>query len=281
MSKVNMGRALDLLIPDDPDALREAVEQIPVDQIDADPGQPRQTFDKEEMQELIDSVKEKGVQQPIGVRPAGERYTIIWGERRWRASKQAGRETVPALVKDVDEGEAYELALIENLQRADLDPLDEAAGIQGLMNRRNYNQETAAKRLGFSKSKVSKLLKINGLSDSVRKIVSPAKLGIDHLYEIAREGKGAAQQARAMAILKERPSREAMRTKSREKGGGGGTRQPGRPKDSTPPLVRDMRRIREKLGKELPGKWKAADKEALRQEIAAWREQLEKLEGGL
>ena len=254
------------------------IAHLPVDQIDADPGQPRKTFDEAELGELQASIEEKDVQQPIGVRPVGDRYTIIWGERRWRASKLAKKGTIPVIVRQVDEDEAYELAMIENIQREDLSPVEEAVGLQTLRDRRGYTQEQLAKVVGRSQTQVSQLLSINKIPQRLRDHYSTSNISRDHWFQVVQIRDEDEQEGLLETIVQDsltvRGTREAV--KAAKKG-----KKAVKPKDPTPPLVRDMRRIREKLGKELPGKWKAADKEALRQEIAAWREQLEKLEGGL
>lgn len=116
------------------------VVDVDLDSIDPDPGQPRRFFAKDRLRELSVSIKEKGVIEPITVCAVGKRYRIVKGERRYRASALAAKDTIPAFIIDVDEAESYELALIENIQREDMTPLEEADGVVELMRRRNYKQ---------------------------------------------------------------------------------------------------------------------------------------------
>ena len=170
-----------------PSDARQVVD-VDLDLIDPDPGQPRRNFAKDRLSELSVSIKEKGVLEPITLCPVGKRYRIVKGERRFRASILANKETIPAFIIDVDEAESYELALIENIQREDMSPLEEADGVVELMRRRNYKQVDVVRVLGMTKSTVSKYVAVGGLSEPVRKKVSTTKLGLDQLYQIARQG---------------------------------------------------------------------------------------------
>jgi len=250
------------------------IVQLPLNQIDTDENQPRQHFGEEELQELADSIREKGLQQPIGVRPVGDRYRIIWGERRWRATTIVGLETIPSIVRDVDEGEAYELALIENLQRENLSPLEEAAGVEELIQRRKYNQQQAGQVLGKSKAHVSKLMTLAKLSQEVRSKVSTSKLGLDQLYQVASQ-KSQAEQLR----LAERIITNALTVRETRKEAKKGKKPGTAPvQEGPPPLIQQLRRMRERFGREQLGKWTPTDKKLLQEEIAVWKEALEKLE---
>ena len=156
-----LGRGLESLFEDAAPSFESdtRIETLPLREIEPDPGQPRKTFDDETLAELSASIAEHGLLQPIAVRPKPSGgYLIVAGERRWRASRMAGLTEVPVIVKDVTDEQAMELALVENLQREDLDPVEEAAGIRELMTRCDLTQEQAARKLGKSRSALAKKL---------------------------------------------------------------------------------------------------------------------------
>ena len=153
-----LGRGLESLFEDAAPSFESdtRIETLPLREIEPDPGQPRKTFDNETLAELSASIAEHGLLQPIAVRPKPSGgYLIVAGERRWRASRMAGLTEVPVIVKDVTDEQAMELALVENLQREDLDPVEEAAGIRELMTRCDLTQEQAARKLGKSRRLLS------------------------------------------------------------------------------------------------------------------------------
>ena len=158
------------------------VTTLPLREIEPDPDQPRKRFDEAALAELAASIQENGLLQPIAVRPKplGAGYLIIAGERRWRAARLAGLDEVPALVKDVTDEQAAALALIENLQREDLDPIEVAEGCRQLIEKYGLTQETAAKRLGKSRSAVTNSLRLLNLPDDVRAKVSDGSLSAGH-----------------------------------------------------------------------------------------------------
>lgn len=182
--KGGLGRGLDSLFADLPETSADdaSVTSLPLREIEPDPEQPRKTFDETALAELSQSIAENGLLQPIAVRPkkAGPGYIIIAGERRWRASRMAGLDEVPVLVKEVTDEQAAALALIENLQREDLDPIEEAEGCQQLIDKYGLTQETAAKRLGKSRSALANTLRLLSLPDPVREQVRTGKLSTGH-----------------------------------------------------------------------------------------------------
>ena len=182
--KGGLGRGLDSLFADlpEPSADDASVTSLPVREIEPDPEQPRKTFDETALAELSQSIAENGLLQPIAVRPkkAGPGYIIIAGERRWRAARMAGLDEVPVLIKDVTDEQAAALALIENLQREDLDPIEEAEGCQQLIDKYGLTQESAAKKLGKSRSAVTNSLRLLALPEDVRRMVSAGKLSFGH-----------------------------------------------------------------------------------------------------
>ena len=182
--KGGLGRGLDSLFEDAAPVFESehaAVETLPLREIEPDPDQPRKTFEQETLSELAASIAEHGLLQPIAVRPRPMGgYSIVAGERRWRASRMAGLTEVPVVIKDVSDEQAMELALVENLQREDLDPVEEAAGIRELMTRCDLTQEQAARKLGKSRSAVTNSLRLLALPEDVRRMVSGGKLSFGH-----------------------------------------------------------------------------------------------------
>ena len=173
-----LGRGLGALLGDDvvaeapqsaeagqPQEPVDAVRMLPIGQIDPNRDQPRRSFDEEGLKELAASIEAVGVLQPIIVAPSGDRFTIIAGERRYRASRLAGLDEIPAIVRDWDSQKRLEAALIENLQRDDLNPLEEAEGVRRLMDETGLTQEKAAERLGKSRPAVANLLRLLTLAN--------------------------------------------------------------------------------------------------------------------
>ncbi|WP_395150312.1 ParB/RepB/Spo0J family partition protein [uncultured Allofournierella sp.] len=164
VKKGGLGRGLESLFEETVRDVGNDVMTLPLRDIEPDKEQPRKDFAEEPLNELAASIAEHGVLQPITVRPcATGGYKIIAGERRWRAARLAGLTEIPVVIKDVTEGEAMELALVENLQREDLDPVEEAFGYKQLMDRCGLTQEQAAKRLGKSRSSVANSLRLLNL----------------------------------------------------------------------------------------------------------------------
>jgi ParB family chromosome partitioning protein len=153
---------------------------LPIGQIDPNRDQPRRSFDEEGLKELAASIEAVGVLQPIIVAPSGDRFTIIAGERRYRASRLAGLDEIPAIVRDWDSQKRLEAALIENLQRDDLNPVEEAMGVRQLMDEAGLTQERAAERLGKSRPAVANLLRLLTLPDSVKQLLAEGKLSAGH-----------------------------------------------------------------------------------------------------
>lgn len=182
--KGGLGRGLESLFEDvspsfEPDNAK--IETLPLREIEPDPDQPRKTFDDETLAELASSIAEHGLIQPIAVRPkVSGGYLIVAGERRWRASRMAGLTEVPVIVKDVTDEQAMELALVENLQREDLDPVEEAAGIRELMTRCDLTQEQAARKLGKSRSALANSLRLLSLPETVLELLKSGFITIGH-----------------------------------------------------------------------------------------------------
>ena len=178
-----LGRGLESLFEDAAPSFESdtRIETLPLREIEPDPGQPRKTFDDETLAELSASIAEHGLLQPIAVRPTPSGgYLIVAGERRWRASRMAGLTEVPVIVKDVTDEQAMELALVENLQREDLDPVEEAAGIRELMTRCDLTQEQAARKLGKSRSALANSLRLLSLPETVLELLKSGFITIGH-----------------------------------------------------------------------------------------------------
>ena len=158
----------------------DEVRMLPIRLIDPNRDQPRRAFDEEALKELAASIKAVGVIQPIIVKAEGDRYTIIAGERRYRASRMAELDEIPAIVRDWDEQKRLEAALIENLQRDDLNPVEEAMGVRRLMDEAGLTQEKAAERLGKSRPAIANLLRLLTLPESVLTLLKEGKLSAGH-----------------------------------------------------------------------------------------------------
>lgn len=159
----------------------DILRTLPLDRLEPHPCQPRRHFDAEDIRSLADSIRGRGVVQPLVVRPMGqERYQIVAGERRWRAAQQAGLHEVPALVRRLSDSESLEVALVENLQRSDLDPLEEAAAYRRLIDEFNHRQEDIARALGKSRSHVANTVRLLALPERVKELVADGALSAGH-----------------------------------------------------------------------------------------------------
>lgn len=196
---------------------------VPIDRVDPNPGQPRQMMG--DLSELIASIGEKGIIEPLVVRQRGDRYQIVAGERRYQAAVQVGIREVPVVIRDVDDTEVLELALVENLQRKDLTPFEEAEALQSLAGRSGYTHEDLARRLGKSRTSITESLSIAGMPEEVRQLCRLADISSKSLLlQIVRQS----DIAKMMALVEKIASQ------------GGATRQqvraettrpkPGRPK---------------------------------------------------
>lgn len=182
-----LGRGLESLFEDAAPSLEtgDGVRTVPLREIEPDPGQPRKTFNQDSLTELAASIGEHGLLQPIAVRPQPMGgYRIVAGERRWRACRMAGLTEVPVVIRDVSDQEAMELALVENLQREDLDPVEEACGIRELMDRCGLTQEQAAQRLGKSRSALANSLRLLGLPPEALELLRSGALTAGHAKAI-------------------------------------------------------------------------------------------------
>ncbi|HVZ68659.1 MAG TPA: ParB/RepB/Spo0J family partition protein [Rhizomicrobium sp.] len=199
-----LGRGLSALIGDDIAPARadaKGARTLPIAFLKPNPNQPRKNFAEAELEDLANSIREKGVLQPILVRPvkgASDSYEIVAGERRWRAAQRAKLHDVPVVVRELDDGEALELAIVENVQRADLNAIEEAAAYQELIGRFAYTQERIAQEVGKSRSHVANTLRLLKLPEAVQAMLRDGRLTAGH----ARTLIGVPDpEARAKAII--------------------------------------------------------------------------------
>jgi ParB/RepB/Spo0J family partition protein len=200
------------------------VRIVPLDKIEPNPEQPRLAFNEETLLELSASIREHGVLQPILVRPLeGNRFQLIAGERRWRASKLAGVDSIPALIEDIDDDTALEIAIIENLQREDISPLDEAAMYDRMVRDHGYSIRKLADKLGKDKGYLENRLRLADAPDEIRQLVSLRKDTLSHAYELMKvddpkKRRRLADQVAAgqLTLIKLREKIEGRRTRPRD-----------------------------------------------------------------
>ena len=195
MKKMGLGRGLDALLPETND-MDNMVSMIAVTEIDRNPDQPRRDFDETALQTLADSIRAAGVLQPLLVVEEIGRYRIVAGERRFRAARIAGLDKVPCIVRELSAQEQMEAALIENLQREDLNPIEEAAAVKQFMDACHYTQEQAAKRLGKSRPALANLLRLLSLPQVVQDDVIAGRLSAGHARVLA----GIEEERRQIAL---------------------------------------------------------------------------------
>jgi len=229
-----LGKGLGALIPSDLANPRDdaALRELPVSQIEPNQHQPRGYFDEEALVSLTDSIRALGVLQPILVRPSGvERYELIAGERRWRAAKRAGLQTIPAVVREIDETASLEQALVENLHREDLHPMEEAAAYQQLIEDFELSHDDVARRVGKSRSAVSNMLRLFQLPPGIQKLVAERQLSAGHARALLGTPDRAFQEALARRVVAEelsvRQVEEAVRARA-------GAAEPGGEDDDAP-----------------------------------------------
>ena len=151
-----------------------------IEEVQPNPFQPRKSFADEQLQELVDSIREKGILQPLIVRPKGDRYELIAGERRWRAAQKAGIKEVPILIKDVSETEMLELSLIENIQREDLNPIEAAEAFKRLMDQFHLTQEEVSKKVGKDRTTIANTIRLLKLPPEVKQSLAEGKISMGH-----------------------------------------------------------------------------------------------------
>lgn len=183
--KAALGKGLNALFTETAaESGSEPEASLPITSIVTNPDQPRKSFDETQLSELSDSIKQNGVLQPILVRKKGDKYEIVAGERRYQASKLAGLKEIPAIVRDIDDAEVFQLALIENLQRSDLTPIEEARGYRQLLDTKGLTQEGLAKILSKSRSAIANTLRLMDLPQEVQDMMEEGQITAGHARAI-------------------------------------------------------------------------------------------------
>jgi ParB family transcriptional regulator, chromosome partitioning protein len=235
-----LGRGLGALIPPTTGAAESAYQHIPVSSIQPNPNQPRKTFDEEALAGLTASVREIGVLQPVLVRPrADDGYVLIAGERRWRAAKRAGLQLIPALVRTTDDPGALQQALVENIQRENLNPLDEAAAYQQLIEEFHLTHDEVATRVGKSRAAITNALRLFQLPPSIQKLVVEGSLSAGHARALLGSPDRAFQESLARRAVAEGLSVRAVEEAVRQRGD-----RPSRPQPAAPDPAGPARRLR-------------------------------------
>ncbi len=257
--KRGLGRGLDALLGGaqsevagdaavDPAVAVEAINSLPLDLVQRGRFQPRRDFNADSLQELADSIAAQGVVQPIVVRPVGNgRYEIIAGERRWRAAQQAGLDDIPVVIRDVPDQTAMAMGLIENIQRDDLNPLEEARALHRLLNEFQLTHQQIAQALGKSRTTVTNLLRLRELNDQVKKLIESRQLEMGHARALlGLEGRAQIDAARQV-VSRGLSVRETEKLVRRRQGLEAETES--RPKATR--LDPDVRRLQDNLSEKL------------------------------
>ena len=220
---------------------------LPVEAVERNPAQPRKRFDEARLEELAASIRQHGVVEPILVRREGQRYRIVAGERRWRAAQRAGLKEIPALVREATDAQAFELALVENLQRADLNAIEEAEAYQALGDEHGLTQEAVAERVGKERSSVANALRLLKLPEDVRDAVRDGRLEMGHARALLGLDEVEAIRRATAQVLREGLSVRATEALVRELTGGGKRKPVATPPES--PAVRALvNRLQRRLG---------------------------------
>lgn len=180
INKRGLGKGLGALIPENEEKVQNAIIELKITDVEANDKQPRKAFDDQALTDLSESIKEHGVVQPIIVRQVGNGYQIIAGERRWRASRLAGKKTIPAIVKECSNLEVMELALIENLQREDLNSIEEALAYKSLIEEYKMTQEDISKKIGKSRPAIANSLRLLQLPHIIKEMIAAGKMTQGH-----------------------------------------------------------------------------------------------------
>jgi ParB family transcriptional regulator, chromosome partitioning protein len=243
-----LGRGLDALLAGNSEAEPQRQDQLPIDQLQPGKYQPRTRMDAESLNELAASIKAQGIMQPILVRRVGssdglDHYEIIAGERRWRAARIAGLSAVPALVREIPDEAALAMSLIENIQRENLNPLEEAAGLQRLIDEFGMTHQQAADAIGRSRPAASNLLRLLQLAPPVQELLMDGRIDMGHARALLPLAKGAQAALAARIAAKGWSVREAERLAARELS----------PPQKRPalPKSRDLERLEEELSDRL------------------------------
>ncbi len=244
-----LGRGMAALLGNAPGPVPagRSVLALPIEAVERSAAQPRKRFDERELAELAASIREHGVMAPILVRRDGARYRIVAGERRWRAAQRAGLREIPALVREASDREAFELGLVENLQRTDLNAIEEAEAFEVLTREHGLTQEAVAERVGKDRSSVANALRLLKLPAEVRDLVRGARLEMGHARALLPLEQGDAIRRAAARVVQERLSVRATEALVRRLLRPGGAPRGGAARES--PGLRDLvQRLQRRLG---------------------------------
>ena len=233
--------------PTDVSAPRGGVREVEIARIRPNPDQPRIQFDETALDELADSIRERGVLQPILLRPVGEDFMIIAGERRWRAAQRARLHSIPAIVREIDESTTAELALIENIQRQDLNPLEEAEGYRQLIERHGHTQDDVGRIVHKSRSHVSNLLRLLDLPEFVRQSLLKGDISMGHARAVAtaEDPSEIAREIIEKGLSVRQAEERARRAKMRSSPGSSSNR--GSPRSAFQPVNADLEALERQL----------------------------------
>jgi ParB family chromosome partitioning protein len=215
MKERGLGKGLQALLATDTDVAQ--IVELETALIVAQKNQPRKKFETESLHELAQSIKEHGVLQPVLVRPLGQHYEIIAGERRWRAAKMASLETIPAVIRELDNSEAAEISLVENLQRADLSAIEEAYAYKNLLEKYNYTQEQVAERVGKSRVHIANTVRLLNLDPEIIAMVDKGQISPGHARALLALRDSRKQMAAAQEIIKNKLTVRQAEQKSKIK----------------------------------------------------------------
>lgn len=261
--KPALGRGLAALIPqaavpvsgDLPD---RAIFRLPIDSIHRDSNQPRKVFKEDAIRELADSIRVQGLIQPVLVRKDGDGYRLIAGERRWRAAQLAGLSELPAIVRDVSDSQAFEMALVENLQRADLNPIEEAEGYRRLIADYDFTQEQVSQRVGKDRSSIANSLRLLTLPDEIKGMLADESLSMGHARALVGFGEPTPMAELARKIVAQGLSvRETEQLVKRKKST---TREPGAETDRPTQRNPHARQMEEDLQRALGTRVRLVDR---------------------
>lgn len=247
MNKRGLGKGLEALIPVI-EKNEENIQEIDIKKIVANDKQPRKDFDESKLDELADSMKQHGVLQPVILRKKGNTYELVAGERRWRAAAKAGIKKIPAIIKELSDADVMEIALIENLQREDLNPMEEALAYKSLMNDFGLTQEELSKRVGKSRSQIANTVRLLNLNKEIQDLVSQDKLTAGHARALL-----AIQDNNVRLKLAKKISEEALSVRQTEQlvkktVSEGSKNKHKKPKEINPVIVDITERLQRTLG---------------------------------
>lgn len=218
VKKTGLGKGMGALLDTAPETMGPKYYLCPIEELRPNANQPRKHFDQKKLEELVASIQEKGVIQPLLVRRLGAGYEIVAGERRWRAAQKAGIHEIPVIIEEMEDETALELALVENLQREDLNPIEEGEAYRFLVEKYGFSQEEVAKKVGKERSTITNALRLLKLPEAVQKDVIASRLSMGHARALlALDADEDITEARETVITKDLSVRETERLVQRIK----------------------------------------------------------------